>query len=105
MNLGDEGKTGVRISDLQECQNILDTFFAHGHTGLDTARIYAAGTTEQVRFRHGVISEARDYAQPPDSLKVGFERSYNRHEVSLRSWCNLHGLKRHQSLSYEAWRS
>lgn len=48
MTLGFEGKNGVRTSSLTECQEILDTFFEHGHSELDTARIYAEGTTEQV---------------------------------------------------------
>lgn len=48
MTIGFEGTNGVRNSGEQECQEILDTFFSHGHTELDTARIYAGGTTEQV---------------------------------------------------------
>ena len=48
MTLGEVGKSGVRTSDLKECQEILDTFFEHGHKELDTARIYAEGTTESV---------------------------------------------------------
>lgn len=47
MTIGVQGKNGVRNSDLAECQAILDTFFSHGHTELDTARMYAEGTTEE----------------------------------------------------------
>ncbi|CCO33300.1 hypothetical protein BN14_07374 [Rhizoctonia solani AG-1 IB] len=46
MIMGEAGKNGVRNSDLNECQTILDTFFSHGHTEIDTARMYAEGTTE-----------------------------------------------------------
>ncbi|KAG8762125.1 hypothetical protein FRC11_011035 [Ceratobasidium sp. 423] len=46
MTIGESGKNGVRNSDLNECQTILDTFFSHGHTEIDTARLYAEGTTE-----------------------------------------------------------
>ncbi|CEL51746.1 hypothetical protein RSOLAG1IB_00281 [Rhizoctonia solani AG-1 IB] len=46
MIIGEVGKNGVRNSDLNECQTILDTFFSHGHTEIDTARMYAEGTTE-----------------------------------------------------------
>ncbi|CAE7154641.1 unnamed protein product [Rhizoctonia solani] len=46
MTIGEAGKNGVRNSDLNECQSILDTFFSHGHTEIDTARMYAEGTTE-----------------------------------------------------------
>lgn len=49
MTIGFEGTNGVRTSGEKESQEILDTFFSHGHTELDTARIYAEGTTEQVR--------------------------------------------------------
>jgi aflatoxin B1 aldehyde reductase len=38
MIMGEAGKNGVRNSDLNECQTILDTFFSHGHTEIDTAR-------------------------------------------------------------------
>ncbi|KAH7340945.1 Aldo/keto reductase [Rhizoctonia solani] len=46
MTIGEAGKNGVRNSALDECQGILDTFFSHGHTEIDTARMYAEGTTE-----------------------------------------------------------
>ncbi|KZV91063.1 Aldo/keto reductase [Exidia glandulosa HHB12029] len=44
---GDAGKGAVRNSELKECQEILDVFFAHGHREIDTARIYGDGSTEQ----------------------------------------------------------
>ncbi|KAI0670451.1 Aldo/keto reductase [Trametes maxima] len=47
MTIGEAGKNGVRNSDPKECQEILDTFFKHGHKELDTARVYAEGTTER----------------------------------------------------------
>lgn len=48
MTFGFEGKNGVRTSKEQDCQEILDVFFSHGHKELDTARVYAEGTTEEV---------------------------------------------------------
>ncbi|KAF9223935.1 Aldo/keto reductase [Gyrodon lividus] len=48
MTFGIEGKNGVRTSSLEKCQEILDIFFSYGHSELDTARMYAEGTTEQV---------------------------------------------------------
>ncbi|QRW14588.1 aldo/keto reductase family protein [Ceratobasidium sp. AG-Ba] len=47
MTMGAPGKNGVRNAELSECQEILDTFFSHGHTEIDTARMYAEGTTEE----------------------------------------------------------
>jgi hypothetical protein len=49
MTLGEEGKNGARNHEMKECQSVLDTFFSHGYTELDTARAYSEGTTEQVR--------------------------------------------------------
>lgn len=48
MTMGEQGKNVVRNYDLKECQQILDVFYKHGGKELDTARIYADGTTEQV---------------------------------------------------------
>lgn len=48
MTLGEEGKNGVRNPGVEEAQGILNVFFNHGHTELDTARMYAEGTTEKV---------------------------------------------------------
>ncbi|THU78635.1 Aldo/keto reductase [Dendrothele bispora CBS 962.96] len=48
MTLGHTGKNGVRIADPKQCQEVLDAFFDHGHKELDTARVYAEGTTEQL---------------------------------------------------------
>jgi aflatoxin B1 aldehyde reductase len=47
MTMGYLGKNGIRISDVQQCQEILDTFFKYGKE-IDTARIYGEGTTEQL---------------------------------------------------------
>ncbi|KAG8748661.1 hypothetical protein FRC10_000052 [Ceratobasidium sp. 414] len=51
MTIGAPGKDGVRSSELGECQSILDAFFCHGHTELDTARMYGQGTTEELGRR------------------------------------------------------
>ncbi|KAN0093350.1 NADP-dependent oxidoreductase domain containing protein [Tylopilus felleus] len=48
MTLGFKGKNSVRTSSLAECQEILDVFFDHRHSELDTARMYVEGMTEQV---------------------------------------------------------
>lgn len=48
MTLGFAGKSGIRVHDKGESQNILDIFFKYGYKELDTARMYGEGTTEQV---------------------------------------------------------
>jgi aflatoxin B1 aldehyde reductase len=50
MTIGEKGKNGVRNHDPKECQEIIDTFVRYRHTELDTARMYAEGTTEPVSY-------------------------------------------------------
>ncbi|KAF8520235.1 Aldo/keto reductase [Hysterangium stoloniferum] len=45
MTMGAPGKNGVRIADLAECQKVIDIYLSQGKE-LDTARLYAEGTTE-----------------------------------------------------------
>lgn len=52
MTMGVQGKNGVRNHDLNECQEIIDVFHRYGHKELDTARMYAEGTTEEVCVWH-----------------------------------------------------
>lgn len=47
------GRDAVRSSSLEEAQSIITAFLDNGYTELDTARIYAGGTTESVsRLQH-----------------------------------------------------
>jgi aflatoxin B1 aldehyde reductase len=48
MTMGSPGTNGVRTDKLEEAQKLIDIFFQHGHTEVDTARVYADGTTEEV---------------------------------------------------------
>ncbi|PPQ85274.1 hypothetical protein CVT25_010047 [Psilocybe cyanescens] len=47
MTFGEEGADGARVHDLKDVQAILDTFRAHGHTEIDSARFYSKGTSEE----------------------------------------------------------
>jgi len=47
MTIGAEGKNGARNSAIDEAQTIIDTFLDAKYTELDTARMYAEGTTEE----------------------------------------------------------
>lgn len=51
MTMGHAGFNGVRTSDKQECQEILNTYFKYGNE-LDTARLYGDGTTEEVILKN-----------------------------------------------------
>lgn len=39
----------MRVTDLAAVQELVDVFFSHGQVGIDTARFYAEGTSEEVR--------------------------------------------------------
>jgi aflatoxin B1 aldehyde reductase len=47
MTFGRAGTAQARVTSLEECAAILDIFQAHGHTEIDTARYYGAGTSEE----------------------------------------------------------
>ncbi|KUI53240.1 Aflatoxin B1 aldehyde reductase member 3 [Cytospora mali] len=47
MTLGKEGAEQARIHDLKDCAEILDVFQKHGHTEIDTARVYGGGSSEE----------------------------------------------------------
>ncbi|GLB35343.1 putative aldo keto reductase [Lyophyllum shimeji] len=47
MTFGAPGTLGARVHDLKDVEAILDVFRAHGHTEIDTARVYANGTSEE----------------------------------------------------------
>ncbi|KAH9821209.1 NADP-dependent oxidoreductase domain-containing protein [Melampsora americana] len=48
MTIANEGAFGSRIHDLSTAQKVIDVFRSHGHTELDTARLYGDGTTEEM---------------------------------------------------------
>ncbi|KAI0334260.1 Aldo/keto reductase [Cubamyces sp. BRFM 1775] len=47
MTFGAAGQEGARVHDLKDVEAILDIFQAHGHYEIDTARVYAGGTSEE----------------------------------------------------------
>jgi len=68
MTMGEPGQNAVRTPDLGDCQKILDVFYKYGHKELDTARVYAGGTTEQylakLNLRDSVIDTKCAPRQP-----------------------------------------
>lgn len=66
MTFGEEGTECARIHDLKEVENILDVFQAHGHTEIDTARMYCGGTSEEYLGKinwqkRGLVMETKLY--------------------------------------------
>ncbi|KAM0756647.1 Aldo/keto reductase [Meredithblackwellia eburnea MCA 4105] len=47
MTWGEEGKEGSRVTDVKECEKMLDIFLSHGHNEVDTAFVYTGGTSEK----------------------------------------------------------
>ncbi|KAI9203020.1 Aldo/keto reductase [Polychytrium aggregatum] len=78
---------GGRINDLAVIQEILDLFHAHGHTEIDTARMYCQGNTEEVlaalniqTSHHGFSLATKVYPfqsgdHEPEKLKATFAAS------------------------------
>lgn len=60
MTFGPAGAEQARVHDLDTCRQILDTFAAHGHNELDTARMYTSGGSEDYLRQLG-------YTRPNDS--------------------------------------
>ncbi|KAH9837918.1 NADP-dependent oxidoreductase domain-containing protein [Rhodofomes roseus] len=48
LTFGKEGKEGASGHNLKDVEAILDVFQAHGHTEVDTSRVYNGGTSEEV---------------------------------------------------------
>jgi len=50
-NIGEAGQFGVRISDINVAQELVDIFLDARYLEVDCARLYGNGTTEAVSHR------------------------------------------------------
>ncbi|PVG02311.1 Aldo/keto reductase [Serendipita vermifera] len=83
MTIGEPGKNGVRTDTLDGAQEILNVFFKHGGKEIDTARMYAEGTTEACLSKldlHGATVDTKVYPvnpgdHHPDKLRATFQTS------------------------------
>ncbi|CCL99122.1 uncharacterized protein FIBRA_01136 [Fibroporia radiculosa] len=84
MTFGEAEKNGVRTSDLSDCQEIVDLFVKYGHKELDTARMYAEGTTEpllaKLKLPQDVTVDTKVYPvkpgdHAPAALRATFQTS------------------------------
>lgn len=103
MTIGDAGKDGVRTSDKDESQQILDVYFGQGHgTELDTARQYGEGTTEAYLSTlnlHGAALDTKVYPVQPGAhsaanLRKTFELSLEKLKVAKVRTLYLHAPDR-----------
>ncbi|KAJ7236429.1 Aldo/keto reductase [Mycena haematopus] len=66
MTFGAPGTDGARVHDPKDIEAILDVFLKHGHRELDTARVYAGGTSEEYLAKahwqeKGILMETKLY--------------------------------------------
>ncbi|KAF2106602.1 NADP-dependent oxidoreductase domain-containing protein [Lophiotrema nucula] len=47
MTIGKAGVEGIRVTDINVANKMLDTFQSHGHNEIDTARLYGGGSSEE----------------------------------------------------------
>lgn len=43
---------GARVNNVEDAQKLVDLFVSYGHDKLDTARVYGAGSSEEVRTHY-----------------------------------------------------
>lgn len=84
MTFGEPSKDGARVHELKDVEAILDVFQSHGHTEVDTARVYTGGTSEEYLGKigwqkRGLIVETklspRVHDHSPEGLRKGLENS------------------------------
>ncbi|KIJ44110.1 hypothetical protein M422DRAFT_47589 [Sphaerobolus stellatus SS14] len=79
MTLGAPGQNGVRITELEECQRILDVYLKAGKE-IDTARQYGNGTTEEclskLDLTGGVIDTKVFPVQPGGHKAEAFRNTF-----------------------------
>ncbi|KAJ7208769.1 Aldo/keto reductase [Mycena haematopus] len=66
MTFGAPGTDGARVHETKDIEAILDVFLKHGHRELDTARVYAGGTSEAYLAKakweeKGILMETKLY--------------------------------------------
>ncbi|EPQ29191.1 uncharacterized protein PFL1_03478 [Pseudozyma flocculosa PF-1] len=59
MTFGRAGVEQARVHDIDECRAILDIFASHGHTELDTARMYGSGSSEEYLGQMGLADASK----------------------------------------------
>jgi aflatoxin B1 aldehyde reductase len=60
MTFGEPGKDGARVHELDDVKAILNVFASHGHSEIDTARVYCSGTSEEYLGKIRTFLEEKD---------------------------------------------
>ncbi|KAI0034794.1 Aldo/keto reductase [Vararia minispora EC-137] len=105
MTFGYEGTEGARIHTPEAVKEILDVFQKHGHSEIDTARVYTMGTSEELigKIDHkgrGLLLETKLYPWPgftshqPEDLRKFLDQSLKALNVDQLEMWYLHGPDR-----------
>lgn len=98
MTFGAAGTSGARVHDLKDVEAILDVFRSHGHTEVDTARVYSGGSSEEYL---GKINWKEKGLKLETKLYPTVNRSPGAQEVEVITH-TPQGLRKHLLLSLEA---
>ncbi|KAH8673460.1 NADP-dependent oxidoreductase domain-containing protein [Xylariales sp. PMI_506] len=82
MTIGKEGAAQARVHTLTEAGEILDVFKKHGHTEVDTARTYGAGSSEE--FLGQLQWQERGLVMETKLSPRGLSLSYNHKPTDIR---------------------
>ncbi|KAG8802028.1 hypothetical protein FRC16_010553 [Serendipita sp. 398] len=85
MTFGDKDSESARTHSVEDIKEILDVFQKHGHTKVDTARVYTNGTSERLLGdigwqQRGLVVHTKLYPQPnarhtPEDLRKTLQAS------------------------------
>ncbi|KAJ6553968.1 Aldo/keto reductase [Mycena vulgaris] len=106
MTFGAAGIDGSRVSDVKDIEAILDVFLKHGHREVDTARVYAGGTSEEYLGKinwqeKGILMETKLYPYVPKVL-TGNEITGSHSPEDLRKYLMM-SLKALNTDKLEMW--
>ncbi|KAL3473090.1 Aldo/keto reductase [Aspergillus californicus] len=112
MTFGKPNTLGARVSDPAKAAEILDIFLQHGHKEVDTARIYGAGSCEEILAaaewaKRGIIMDtklypnagsaltsAESYTHSPEDIRRGLMNSLKALQTGKIDMFYLHGPDR-----------
>ncbi|KAL5335477.1 Aldo/keto reductase [Aspergillus crustosus] len=112
MTFGKPNTLGARLSDPAKAAEILDVFLQHGHKEVDTARIYGAGSCEEILAAAdwqkrglimdtklypnagGALGSAESYTHQPEDVRCGLLNSLQALQTEKIDLFYLHGPDR-----------
>ncbi|PPQ75434.1 hypothetical protein CVT26_015356 [Gymnopilus dilepis] len=98
---GAPGKEHTRVDDIKEVEKILDVFRSHGHSEIDTSRLYSDGTSEEYLGKINAASKGFKIETKLYPVKAGPE-PISHDEKGLRKHLG-ESLKALNTSSVEIW--